>query len=708
MPDPLTIIVNDIELDLFEGTEDNFYVTEQIHDLRSLQTRNASFSKTLTAPYTENNKTALKDSLPVLNGQVQSITKVSAQILFKGVPFVTNAEAAGSVRSDNAFTITFFYKNFDFFDKIRGILVAELQWSDLDFDFDGPGYLTNSTKTVDVVTALNQWFNSVNLDKEVQSGSTTRQEHDLNFSGFFIYLKTIARRIVEQAGFTFDESDMLNEVNYNTLALACPVQKFSDLRDIAAPLFAIVTNNAPQVFAAGEGRIVFQVTTGDPAGVWNVGLSEWQFTTTNNINVTLSISGTNVEGGGNQENQIRIFKNGIIILTQRLTGLSTFDFDLLVGTSVVSGDTIHATIFINRNADITVDSGGSFLVSEEGANFQRDIIIAEWIPNITLIEFMQSLAAKFNAVIDTDEATNTVILKPYNDILTSEEQDLTANFDTSVEIERLYSLPYFRRNFFKYADTEARRSDTTGVHVFPDELLDSSGVLVELIFGDSDNSNFISFLYTARTFPVMETPAFELEHILDEPTTTITVTTAAPNTFTFTLPVEFEVGDYVELTVNTPQGNREVNRIAQKTASTTGSCFNNWGNVSAGLNFLIYRFGSINLNTPRIANMIASQGTYAVFFDGNDTVTSITAGLEARFDDTMLFGQLLTEHYDTLLTALDTPFTLRARFHFTPTEFQQISLSKTVYLGNFNTRFVINKIEQYKVNGFCRMELVRV
>ena len=52
----IEIQLTDGSLDLLEGTEKSFYITKQIHDLRDLNTRNATFSKTIKIPRTNNNR----------------------------------------------------------------------------------------------------------------------------------------------------------------------------------------------------------------------------------------------------------------------------------------------------------------------------------------------------------------------------------------------------------------------------------------------------------------------------------------------------------------------------------------------------------------------------------------------------------------------------------------------------------------------------
>ena len=55
----LKINVNDGYLDLFKGTDDLFYITEQKYDLRSLEHRKADYTRSIKVPKTNNNSLRL-------------------------------------------------------------------------------------------------------------------------------------------------------------------------------------------------------------------------------------------------------------------------------------------------------------------------------------------------------------------------------------------------------------------------------------------------------------------------------------------------------------------------------------------------------------------------------------------------------------------------------------------------------------------------
>ncbi len=585
----LTVIVNDVHLDLFEGAEDDFYITEQIHDLTNLQTRNASFARTLSVPKTPTNQAALKDSGPVFPNERKSIVRLPCQILFKGVPYVNNAQCSYAV-DDGSYNLEFSFKSYDFFERIQGQLISELEWSDLNFTFDQIGWNNNRNQTKDLVTALAQWHSSQDLnDAVIPTDSSWRLHHNLDFSGFHIYLKSIARRIVEQQGFVFDDSFMLNEGDYETLALACPVTRFANYRELGStPISGFVTNTVIQSESTGAqsltARIVFDDTTSS-GGFYNGTTEQWEFTGYATVDFILTISGQYISGGGGQQCELRIVKNTTIIASIDVSDQTQFDETIVATTNAVPGDVAYAELFILRQGTCELDIGNNFKVQESGLNIDRDIIVKDYIPRIFQTDFLQSLAAYFNAVIDTDEITNTVTLKPYDDIIADTEQDLTSNADLSRDEERAYSLPYFQESIFKYSDSDTIRTDTFGVFYFGSKLLEKRGVLVELEFGDSDNSLWPDSLYT-RASPNAEYPCYPIEKKSDTPLITYT---SDDNGFTFASDTDFHIGDYIESNVKIGgTGDKDLQRIATKINDTQGTIFATWNTNAASAPCAIY------------------------------------------------------------------------------------------------------------------------
>jgi hypothetical protein len=696
----LEVIIEDVSIDLFEDT--NFYITEQIHDLTDLQTRNASFTKVLSVPLTELNKSVLQNTFPVINGQLVPPTKLRCNILMSGVPVILDGFTSGGIREDESINLIFYFESFEFFDNLKGT-ISELSWNDLNFTFDPAGWNSNKANTTGLVTALAFWLDSINFNQStIPSTSSLNLEHDLNFSGFHIYFREILTRIVEQNGFSFDDDDMVAVQDYTTLALACPVNKFALSLDITNPIIGDVERSAEQFEnTQAVHRIEFDSVQVDPFALWNAGLFQWDFTSTAAINIEITIDGEHTRNG-NRTSSIDVIKNDTIIESVDISELNELNLSITVTTDIISGDFLAVQVDLDNNSTIAISIGSDFVINEAGFQQSRDINIADYIPQMDVKTFFRSVMKYFNAVITTNDDTKTVKIFKFNDIKTNEEQDLTANLDTSKTISEASGLPYFQESTFKYLDSRARRTDTEAVFLFNDDILEQKGVLVELDFGFSDNAAQGTLFI--RTNPTIEIPNYEFEAFNDVGLNH----TAATNTFTLTgVPQErIRVGDYIESTSLVGGQFRDMGRVTQITP--TFVIESTWAVTGVAVDWRLYRYKENTVDNPRISNIVASQGDYNVYNGSNNTRAIVQNGLETRFSDSMFGDTLRSAHYDDMLNALNPAKVIQAIFLFTPQEFKNIDLAKPVYLKNFGNTFFINKNEQYRENQPNRMTLIAI
>ena len=64
--------------------------------------------------------------------------------------------------------------------------------------------------------------------------------------------------------------------------------------------------------------------------------------------------------------------------------------------------------------------------------------------------------------------------------------------------------------------------------------------------------------------------------------------------------------------------------------------------------------------------------------------------------------------YKQLFSALSTPLIIRVWMYFGASEILEINFLAPVYIKQYAAYFYINKVEQWKVNQLCRVELVRI
>ena len=65
-------------------------------------------------------------------------------------------------------------------------------------------------------------------------------------------------------------------------------------------------------------------------------------------------------------------------------------------------------------------------------------------------------------------------------------------------------------------------------------------------------------------------------------------------------------------------------------------------------------------------------------------------------------------YYKSLFDALQHPKIVTVWMNFSINQFINLDLLKPVFINDLNGYFYINKIEQFKLNSPCRVELIRI
>ena len=80
----------------------------------------------------------------------------------------------------------------------------------------------------------------------------------------------------------------------------------------------------------------------------------------------------------------------------------------------------------------------------------------------------------------------------------------------------------------------------------------------------------------------------------------------------------------------------------------------------------------------------------------------------AQFVDGLKWDNLKTTYYQFLVDALEKPFILQARINIPTISLLNLNPLAPVYVEDYNAYFYINKLEQWKLNTSCRVELIQI
>jgi len=222
-----------------------------------------------------------------------------------------------------------------------------------------------------------------------------------------------------------------------------------------------------------------------------------------------------------------------------------------------------------------------------------------------------------------------------------------------------------------------------------------------LPFGATDGS-VRKNLYTGRGVAVAEYPVYIME------SHKLTGINYSSGTNTFTIDgegMEYDAGDYIEV-----EGGAfiEYRQITTRTSETAGVVGVNFDKTVTSEDFYLRRFRIQELIPPRLTKVIASQGNFNILQGTEDITTLMSGNKEAVFEDSLLWSSIIANSYQNLLDNVANPLIIKPRFRFEASEFAAIDMLRKVYLEQYASSFVINRILQYRSDGLCFVELIRI
>jgi len=691
------IIVNEVSLDTFKGEGFPVKITKQINDLRKLVSRNASFTSQISFPRTAKNTGALSGLTPTFKNSKVTPTSLSCVILMNGVTVLSGGRFTLSSKADDRYKGTVFFGNFDFFNLIEGD-ISELQWATYDQAWERADVDAIKATTTGIVFALASWFRPFGV-QSLTAGSVWNTKHDINFSGFHVYARTIITNIIQELGFTYDDSAVTDSL-WDELAISCPITKFAISREVDDPLEAEWSKTATQSGTGGAQVMTFDTQIIDVDALFDNGNDKYDIDRTATIGVQLNECSGSFIGSGAATIHFSIRKNSVQIARKNISisGGGSFDFTFSTITTVENGDDLEIRISSSAISSWDVDDG-FFRIEDVGAvaDHSLNISIGEHIPQIPKKDFLRWVFALLNIQVETDSLSSTVTLKPFDAILTSPEQDWSKNLDISKAIDEGITLPYAQINRFEYFDNEQLiRTDTEGTYSITNPLLRQELILIKSGFGASDGAQRKG-IYIRGT-AVQELPVI----IMHSERLAGMNTTAASAAFTIDSPgAEFTTGNYIEV-------GGEFRQISARGGDTSGTVSTAFSGNNASQPYTLRSFEVQELIPPRIARIVASQGNYDVVQGTEDVTTSIVGGKEAVFHDDLLWNNIIANSYQNLLDNVANPLIIKPRFRFEASEFAAIDMLKKVYLEQYASSFVINRILQYRSDGLCFVELIRI
>lgn len=694
----LKIEVNDGVLDLSSDADELFYITKQLNDLHNLQNRQADFTRTLEVPRTKNNDTLLG----LLTNERLGNEGYTCNVLIDDILLLPYAKLFVTDISGTNLTIAILSGNFELFDAIPNESIKELDFSSYNFAYNQVNLATLNTTTEGVLLSAIQWYNYKSMNDGVGVPSTVEAYDEINNYGFSMHIRTIVKAIIENAGYIYDDSLINTDTIYKDIVLACPVN---------VPALAIPAKYANWDFVAdfnyddtdlgAEVVIPFDNQVSDIDSIYDNTNFWYKIQIAANYKITFDFDIDYVRGAGTTPCILRIEKNGNLLTQTQLPNTGNYVGNINATDDFLVNDEIQATIQCGYKTPsqfdtATINKISFFELRENVDDPTGNLVVSDWLPEINQRDLLLDFLKIFNAFIDSNPFAKTTSILKWNDYIDETPQDLTLNVDASQEIINNISMDgYYKESKMSYSnDSDVTRTDSEIIANFSlDESLPLFGNILKLLFSGSEQGDQFTGPLTSIAAPYNE------GNYRNAKTFSIT---SGTNNWTFTEDVTIYPGEYIKY------GTR-MDRVKTVNTARAGLLFNNYHVTLASVEIQILNFTKVEL-TPRIgivdrAGLANNRSLTTNTYGTNAPVITVVNVYNTEF---LTFETIKSTYYQSLFDALQTPKIIKVWMNFSTLQFSQIDMLKPVYIEGFNGSFYINKIEQFKINSPCRVELIRI
>jgi len=323
------------------------------------------------------------------------------------------------------------------------------------------------------------------------------------------------------------------------------------------------------------------------------------------------------------------------------------------------------------------------------------LVVSDWLPDISQKRFFIDILSCFNAIIDSDPFIKDVSLKKWNDLILETPQDISKNYDVTNDVVNEITIKtYFRESLMTYNNEDIERTDCDDIANFTrDESLEKYGTILTLeSFSGSD---------AATRGGSLDIPATSIQYRTASGFSIATGTSL----FSFANDVDINPGDYIMYNVAT---NKRVDRVQFITSKKSGQLYNNYhiGLSNVDVYIITYNHNSI---TPRLCLLETGSITPARRLTTNGSSPYISHTLVDLYNvDVLTMNTIHNTYYRKLFDALQTPKILPVWMVFDAVDIYNIDILKPVTIDGLNGDYYINKIDQWKLNQPCLVELIRI
>jgi hypothetical protein len=692
----MRILVNNSPLDLFQNAKDLFYITKQILNIYDLNSRYSDYSRVFSLPQSENNR----ELLGLLSNERLTNQYIDCSVYIDELPIIPKGKINILNEGPKSIEINILSDNFDLYNSIPEKSLRDLDMSIYDYDFDKTTIAGLCANTSGPVYAKHFGFDQQSIFSLMSAARPLFVDNiDIKTTGFFFYCKEILKEIIEQAGYVFDGSGLIDD-NYNELAVYCPVHNASVVDDTDNGYICEVIKTSSFSHDGNtygtEQQMPLESATNDPDSLFDNVNDEILIPQALNYTITFNYDITVIRPG--LELQIR--NNGNVIKSKSFTSTGSFSGALVYqGLCNTPSIQFWVTAFPYSPPDfgsVTILSTSTFKLEEVGPEI-TSVIVSQYLPDISQREFFAFMMRFFMALPKVSKLYDQVTFVTFKDLF----YDNPTNIDQNIIEVKEYnnSAPYYQQSNMVYDNDEGLFIDPDyTIEFLNDTTIQKSGDILSFPFSASRFTSIQDTLVANRNDDRALIPGYIINTLSADDFSI----TSGSSSFSFASAETFDPGDYILF-------NSMALRVATKTSDFAGTFYFTYGGTTQS-NVSVYilkiRENSIKNRLVRIRADKTSDIEISVNGMPDQTPTSETM-FEAEFID-LYMNTIHDTYYTELFNALQNPKIINVWCKFNALELYNLDMTKPVSSKILNGTFYINKVDQWKAKSPCLLELIRI
>ena len=464
---------------------ENVSLTFQVDEVRSLENKNASYSKNFNLPATTRNNRFFEHYYDLdrytlefnANKKVQCYLQVDGIIVIEGF---LKLEGTLEKQTEISYSVVIFNQVVNLIDALGDDDLGMLNWDDLSHNFTYDNVISSWAQADSSGNPVDWVYQIVNTGNMEDDGTgTVLLDPRVNYV-FCLRLKYVLNRIFQYAGFVPVYKGYLAQTEFRNLYFDTRVRRDFGQEIDDQQIRANITPNGPTLIGCDiyhQGYLIgttpntsWAMPTTNVTGDINNQFDEATCTFTAQadctINVLIYVQAHNVS---NQTVNVTCLANGVPIGTQPVfsgdpqdTPCQPSSVSLFFSASfpMLQGDVMQFTFMADYTAQPVPNFGGymdfGLGTSGNGVDIQvQDATIASLIQTqfegLKMADIVKDVLTMFN-VISTDVGNNTIELIPYRNYVQDNVVDWTKKVDINeIKIE---NLPIPRQVIFRHAQDE--------------------------------------------------------------------------------------------------------------------------------------------------------------------------------------------------------------------------------------------------------------